>query len=177
MDRLQKDDEALLQEIFEALSSRSLGDPYSEDGSYASNLSSLPPGLRAMAATHWLDISLTLDSITWHFGEPRLVAETEAGLKELGLDELASCFLEAKELMLPLYGRRTAEDGGPKELLKRRGLEKRADEIDRRAWGLEKPLQEQSLIYGTWIAYTRKHPERVFPAQQEPEPLETRVSS
>ena len=36
-----------------------------------------------MAATHWLDISLTLDSITWHFGnfgEPHLVVETEAGL-------------------------------------------------------------------------------------------------
>jgi len=35
-----------------------------------------------MAATHWLDISLTLDSLTWHFGnfgERQLVAETEAG--------------------------------------------------------------------------------------------------
>jgi len=45
-----------------------------------------------MAATHWLDISLTLDSITWHFGnfgEPHLVVETEAGLQELGLQELA----------------------------------------------------------------------------------------
>jgi len=31
-------------------------------------LTTLPPGLRAMAATHWLDVSLTLDSITWHFG-------------------------------------------------------------------------------------------------------------
>jgi hypothetical protein len=60
-----------------------------------------------MAATHWLDISLTLDSITWHFGnfgEPQLVAETEAGLRELGLHELASCFVEAKELMLPASG-------------------------------------------------------------------------
>jgi len=39
-----------------------------------------------MAATHWLNISLTLDSITWHFGnfgEPGLVAQTEAGLREL----------------------------------------------------------------------------------------------
>jgi len=61
-----------------------------------------------MAATHWLDISLTLDSITWHFGnfgEPQPVAETEVGLRELGLHDLASCFAEAKELMIPLLAR------------------------------------------------------------------------
>jgi hypothetical protein len=52
-----------------------------------------------MAATHWLDISLTLDSITWHFGnfgEPGLVAETEAGLRELGLHELTSALLKRR---------------------------------------------------------------------------------
>ena len=37
-----------------------------------------------------------------NFGEPQLVAETEAGLRELGLHELALCFVEAQELMLPL---------------------------------------------------------------------------
>ena len=45
-----------------------------------------------MTATHSLDISLTLDSTTWHFGnfgEPQLVAETEAGLRELGLHEFS----------------------------------------------------------------------------------------
>ena len=84
---LEKDDAGLLSDIQAILSVRALGDPYSEDGAFALNLASLPPGLRAMAATHWLDISLTLDSITWHFGnfgEPYLVAETEAGLQELG---------------------------------------------------------------------------------------------
>src|SRR5580698_5671298 len=92
---LEKDDAGLLSDIQAILSVRALGDPYSEDGAFALNLASLPPGLRAMAATHWLDISLTLDSITWHFGnfgEPYLVAETEAGLQELGLHELAICF-------------------------------------------------------------------------------------
>jgi hypothetical protein len=89
-----------------------------------------------MAATHWLDISLTLDSLTWHFGnfgEPQLVAETEAGLRELGLAELASCFVEAKELMLPLLAQRTEADGDPYEILERAGLRTRADELDRRA--------------------------------------------
>ena len=76
---LLKDDDGLLEEIQATLTSRVQGDPYSSDGAFAQSLSSLPKGLRAMAATHWLDISLTLDSITWHFGnfgEPALVAQT-----------------------------------------------------------------------------------------------------
>lgn len=83
---LEKDDAGLQEELEKLLSSRAVGDPYSEDGSFAKNIALLPPGLRAMAATHWLDVSLTLDSITWHFGnfgEPQLVVETEAGLREL----------------------------------------------------------------------------------------------
>lgn len=42
----------------------------------------LERGLRAMAATHGLEIGLTLDNITGHFGnfgEPGLVSETEPG--------------------------------------------------------------------------------------------------
>lgn len=65
---LEKDDVGLKQELEQLLTSRVVGDPYSNDGSFAANIAGLPPGLRAMAATHWLDISLTLDSLTWHFG-------------------------------------------------------------------------------------------------------------
>lgn len=92
---LQKDDEGLQEELLALLSERVEGDPYSEDGSFSASLRKLPVGLRAMAATHWLDISLTMDSITWHFGnfgEPGLVAATEAGLQELGLEELGQIF-------------------------------------------------------------------------------------
>ncbi len=74
---LQKDDAGLMEEIRAQLKARPVGDPYSEDGSFAATLATLPPGLRAMAVTHWLDISLTLDSITWHFGnfgESHLIA-------------------------------------------------------------------------------------------------------
>ena len=61
---LRKDDDALLKELFAILTVRVPGNAYSSDGSFATNLSVLPVGLRAMGATHWLDISLTLDSIT-----------------------------------------------------------------------------------------------------------------
>jgi hypothetical protein len=61
---LEKDDGGLLNELHELLTPRAVGDPYATDGNFAAKISHLPPGLRAMASTHWLDISLTLDSIT-----------------------------------------------------------------------------------------------------------------
>lgn len=162
---LQRDDAGLQSEIEAILTARVVGDPYSADGSFAASLATLPPGLRAMAATHCLDISLTLDSITWHFGnfgEPHLVAETEAGLLELGLHELALCFREAKELMLPLLAERTEGDGGPDELLERKGLQGVADELNRRSWALDDLGPGRSVIYEAWIRYARQYPERVF---------------
>jgi hypothetical protein len=62
-------DEELLKEIFSVLgkSISSVADPYSDDGSYTAAIASLPIGLRAMAATHHLDTSLTMDDIGWHF--------------------------------------------------------------------------------------------------------------
>ena len=88
-----------------------------------------------MAATHWLDVSLTLDSITWHFGnfgEPALVARTEEGLRELGLEDLARVFGEAKALMLPFIDQMSPEHP-PDELLENSGLAERGEEVDRRA--------------------------------------------
>jgi len=154
-----------MNELEKLLTSHVLGNPYASDGSFAASIASLPPGLRGMAATHWLDISLTLDSLTWHFGnfgEPHLVAETEAGLRELGLHELAACFVEAKELMLPLLAHRTQAEGDPYEILERAGLRTRADELDRRAWALDNLRPSKSLIYEAWIRHSRQHPERVF---------------
>jgi hypothetical protein len=147
---LQKDDAGLQKEILAILTDQAVGDPYSADGKFAANLATLPLGIRAMAATHWLDISLTLDSITWHFGnfgEPGLVAETEAGLHELGLHDLASCFHEAKELMVPLLAERTETDGDPYEILERKGLREVGDKLDERAWALDDLKQKKSLIY------------------------------
>jgi hypothetical protein len=162
---LEMADEALLDWIMKALSSRTSGSPYSSDGLHAASIALLPPGLAAMAATHWLDLSLTLDGITWHFGnfgEPQLVAATETGLNELGLHELAACFSEAMALMVPLLAKRTAAGGDIHQILRIAGLEKRAAELDRKAWALDNLGPEKSLIYEAWIRYTRQYPERVF---------------
>jgi hypothetical protein len=162
---LSKDDAGLQKEIEALLTAHAVGDPYNSDGSFAKTLATLPLGLRAMAATHWLDISLTLDSITWHFGnfgEPHLVAETEAGLIELGLHDLASCFREAKELMLPLLAQRTEAEDDFDEFLEQKGVRQLADDLNVRAWSLDNLGPGKSLIYDAWIQYARRHPELVF---------------
>ena len=166
---LNVDNEALLKEIFALLSARVTADAYSSDGSFAAQIATLPPGLRAMAATHWLDISLTLDSITWHFGnfgEPNLVRLTDEGLVELGLDDLVACFREARDLMLPLLAGRTESDGDLYEVLEKHGLREVAEDINRRAWAIDGISKKESVIYQAWVAYARQHPARVFGAWQ-----------
>jgi hypothetical protein len=147
---LEKDDAGLKQEIEQLLASCTVGDPYTNDGSFAACIARFPPGLRAMAATHWLDISLNLDSITWRFGncgEPGLVAETEAGLRELGLEDLATCFAEAKHLMqrCSLSGQRLTATL-TRFWRERAGLKERAGEIDRRARALDNLGTGDSVI-------------------------------
>ncbi|MBB5055573.1 hypothetical protein HDF16_000242 [Granulicella aggregans] len=159
------DDAGLKKELEALLTARAPGNAYSSDGSFSATLATLPVGLRAMAATHCLDISLTLDSIIWHFGnfgEPGLVEQTEAGLRELGLHELAKCFSDAKHMMLPLLAHRKVEDGNPYEILERAGRRDEADKIKRRAWDLDNLGRGKSVIYEAWIRYTREHPDRVF---------------
>jgi hypothetical protein len=161
-------DEELLKEIFSALSKSvsSVADPYSEDGSYAAAIGSLPTGLRAMAATHHLDISLTMDDIGWHFlnfGEPGLVRETEVGLRELGLGEIANYFVEAHAIVNPLRPEiKEADDYY--QCLESRGLMERINELTDKASATQ-PSLDGSPIYAAWIKYARGHPENVFTTQ------------
>jgi hypothetical protein len=158
-------DEELLKEIFSALtkSVTSVADPYSEDGSYAAAIARLPTGLRAMAATHHLDVSLMMDDIGWHFlnfGEPGLVRETETGLRELGLHEIADYFVEARTIVNPLRPEiREAEDYYA--CMESRGLMARINELTDKA-SAKQPTLSGSPIYAAWTKYARAHPENVF---------------
>lgn len=155
-------DEALLKELFSLLSSSvdPLVNAYGEDGSYAAAISRLPVGLRAMAATHHLDISLTLDDIGWHFlnfGEPNFVKETEAGLRELELADLANWFAEAFAIVSPLRSEITTGEQYY-DCLVRHGQMHRIAELTQKA----QPVGNKSHIYDAWVNYARKYPERVF---------------
>lgn len=159
-------DADLLNKILGLIVTRAAGNPYSADDAFARNLAGLPPGLRAMAATHCLDVSLSVDDrITWHFGTfrgPQLAAETEAGLIELGLEELAAYFREARELMIPILPEMTLEDDQACDVLYRKGLFHQGNELDARARAWTGVWLANSPIHEAWIRYARQYPERVF---------------
>jgi hypothetical protein len=161
---LVNDDDGLLKILFELLSSRVKANPYGSDSGIAGEINQLPVGLRAMAATHHLDISMTLDSVCWHyrnFGETKFVDLTEEGLRELGLEELADVFHEAGLVMMPLNTPKLTDWNAA---IEENGLEARVEEIDRRGWDVygEAAKPSNGTIYDAWLRYARQHPERVF---------------
>ena len=160
-------DQDVLDRIFQTLNARVAEDAYSanaydEDGRHAAGLAGLPVGLRAMAATHHLDISLTLDDIGWHFlnfGEPSLVRETIAGLKELGLTELVGYFEEAAEIMSDLQGQINGDNY--RDCLQEHEKSERIDKLNRTAWAIDKSGSVvEGAIHSAWIRYAREHPIR-----------------
>ena len=167
---LLKSDTALLSEIFSILNSRIEANAYNRDGSYAADIGKLPTGLRAMAATHYLDVSLALDDIGWHFlnfGEANFVRETEAGLRILGLHDLAEWFHEAHSIVkLFLDAVQSGVLEGRNDVylrwLKETGNEERIDALSQFAWDKNKVSANGSAIYAAWIRYARGNPDEIF---------------
>src|SRR6266568_2627521 len=127
---------------------------------FLSQMRNLPVGLRAMAATYELDVSLALDDLGWHFGNwhnPDLAEETARGLEELGAVELAGVFKEAFRLAVrhwnELGSREWAQwyHGSP--------LEKAVMPLNERAWAILE--DKKSGIFDYRVDYARKYPERV----------------
>jgi hypothetical protein len=161
---LSAEDDALVSQVFELIQTQIHAHPYAWDGAFAEEIRCLPPGLRAMAATHHLDVSLTLDDIGWHFlnfGHPSHVAETELGLRELGLPDLADMFREADTLVGPLLSEIRRPGGDYYGVIEQARHTKRIDELSSRARSV---LGDQG-IYPRWAAYAREHPDRVFNAE------------
>jgi hypothetical protein len=130
------------------------------DDEFVSELRRLPQGLRAMAATYELDVSLTLDDLGWHFGNWHhlgLARETEAGLRELGATELADIFGKALD-----HARRHWKELGVKDWSKwyhGSALEEALAPLNKQAWAIhqEKPMG----LFTYWIDYARQFPERL----------------
>ena len=161
---LPAEDDALVSSVLDLLKSRVSSSPYGWDGAFAQEIRSLPPGLRAMAATHHLDVSLTMDDIGWHFlnfGHPTHVEETERGLREWGLSDLAVMFHEAYELVRPHLPEIRRPGGDYYAVLEQAGHTRRIDELSSHA---RTALGNQG-IYRCWAAYAREHPDRVFNAK------------
>jgi hypothetical protein len=162
-DKLSAEDDALVARIMDVLSTRLSADPYGWDGAFAQQIQALPVGLRAMAATHHLDISLTMDDIGWHFlnfGHPSHVKETESGLQALGLPHVAAMFREAYQLVQPHLGEIRRPRGDYYEAMERAGSMKRILELSRDAC----TALGDGGIYRYWTVYARRNPELVFAA-------------
>jgi|SRR5436190_10831062 len=120
----------------------------------------LPVGLRAMAATYELDVSLTMDDMGWHFGNwhsAELAEETALGLEELGALDLAKVFRQAFQLAQRCWIELGSEHWMDWYLGS--DFEKETSPLSEEAWSI---LQDKKRgIFDYWIDYARKDPGRV----------------
>lgn len=121
---------------------------------------SLPAGLRAMAATYELDVSLSMDDLGWHFGnwhDEELAEETARGLEVLGAHELAKLFREAFRLALKYWDELGSEDWA--EWYHGSPLETAIDPLNDQAWNFLE--RHKDGIFHYWVDYARKNPDGV----------------
>jgi hypothetical protein len=131
---------------------------------FNSRLQSAPRGLRAMASTYELDVSMALDDLAWHFvnyhASLDLAEETVYGLKELGADEAADIFSEALAVVRShwseLGGTESASDAHA--WLDATGIQGKMNPLNFRMWNYLSKWPNKSLM-DCWVAYARKHPE------------------
>jgi hypothetical protein len=127
----------------------------------------LPRGLRAMAATHRLDVSMGGDDLGWHFynfhNRPFCDA-TQAGLHELEAVEVADIFESARALVAPHWDEiaslRAIGGKAFTEWYSDSELERGLAPLNCRLWA----ICERSPSYGLmqfWLVYARKYPQRV----------------
>ena len=163
--RATEDNEALI-DLLSAELQRLLPDTVQEDRDlYHCTVATLPRGLRAMAGMHFLDVSMTMDSLAWHFGnqnDPRDLQETLNGLHELEMSQIADMFEQMWEFMKPHMTALQTGDFGGKDFtdwLVDIGAEDFAREKDHFIWEYCEKAGKFGLLE-SWPAYARKYPER-----------------
>ncbi len=158
-----RSDEALFK-LLSAELKRLLPSDASDDlEQFVKALKHLPRGLRAMAATYELDVSMALDDLGWHFANwhhQGLALETLAGLRELGAIEESGIFGRAMEIALAHWdflasdGFVQAYDGSD--------IEVALSPLNDRLWELLGYRGERGRnLLALWAPYARRLPERV----------------
>jgi hypothetical protein len=127
---------------------------------FLEQIRALPIGLRAMAATYELDVSLALDDLGWHFGNwhsMELAEETARGLDELEAGELAELFRQAFEIAKKYWNELGSDcwmgwyHGSDFETL--------TEPLTEKAWSIL--AGKKKGIFHYWVGYARHHPERI----------------
>lgn len=139
---------------------RRLPNGRSANDEFVADLRALPVGLRSMAATYELDVSLTLDDLGWHFGNWHhlgLAEQTALGLEELGARELADIFREALNVAQRFW--LELGDRGWSTWYPESEAEELMSPLNEMAWTI---LDTKSNgIFSYWTSYARQFPERI----------------
>jgi len=129
---------------------------------FLQKIRTIPVGLRAMAATFELDVSMTLDDLGWHFGNwahRGYCDETLRGLRELEAPEYAEMFSKAYELAQSDWGELcNLPHEQFNEWYYRSAFRKATEPLSERWWDLQ---EVDGGIFGHWTKYARKYPHKV----------------
>ncbi len=132
-------------------------------GRLLKKIPTMPVGLRSMAATFELDVSMALDDLGWHFGNwthRGYCDETLRGLRELETGEYADMFAKAYEWVQPYWDKiLTMSDGEFGDWYNGSDFRKATKPLSHRWWALQKI---DDGIFGCWTRYARKYPHRVI---------------
>jgi len=156
-----------LDDLSEELERQIPGEVRQNPEAFVRHIRRLPLGLRAMAATHQLSVSVTLDDLGWHFANHHSKTyheETLWGLRELGAREAADIFSSSYDLVLTYWDRIGSLVNEDFKLFiewyNDSELEKALDPLNRKIWDLQKHLGHYGLM-SYWVVYSRKYPEKV----------------
>ncbi len=119
----------------------------------------LPDGLRAMAATHRLDVSMAINDLGWHFHNyphREFCTETTRGLRELEAIEVLEIFEGARNLIEPHWEKLDSFENWYQSS----GVEAAMLPLNRQLWKICSESPEFGIMQ-FWLGYTRNHPERV----------------
>lgn len=160
-----KSDDELLNLLFGGLKQLFPPELRGDPAVFLSRLQSAPAGLRAMAATYDLDVSMALDDLAWHFINHHelleLAEETIRGLRELEAPAAAEIFQKAVAIITPHW--QELEGGIPTESahdwLDSTGIQAKINPLNRQMLDELKQFSGGSF-FSLWLAYARKYPDR-----------------
>jgi hypothetical protein len=166
--RKTSSDKDLLKALFAELSAQVSPDLHNDLDELVTVMQDLPQGLRAMAATYQLDVSMALDDLGWHFGNWHhrgYAEETKSALRELETGELTDLFDRALSIVgheWDVIGKHLAQGFDTfADWYHSSELEATLMPLNRRWW--EICNSENDGLFRYWVTYARKYPERVVP--------------
>jgi hypothetical protein len=128
---------------------------------FLQQIRTIPIGLRAMAVTFELDVSMALDELGWHFGNwthRGYCDQTLWGLRELEAFNYADLFGKAYVLAQSCWTQLRLPQDEFKKWYYDSDFYKATEPLSSKWWELQKI---DGGIFGHWTKYVRKYPHKV----------------